>query len=234
MATSNSTPIYTTLTDVTQRRGDCWHQREHRPRTPDPQSMPRHCCGKTGPAGAYRWVLFLWPRRERTPAEMDEPAPRRHARRLAAHPLTIARRLAGGALTPEYWRLISSGRVAGQSHDELRLFLIKDNGPTVNLTISLTGRPKAFSFAVRGTDGVLAIDLRNMLFSINIDSGGPIARHSRLIRASLGVLCQIVANTCGPSHRSPRALRQFVALDPRPLRGARNGAGDSGAAVARR
>jgi hypothetical protein len=51
---------------------------------------------------------------------------------LLPHPLTIARRLAGGALTPEYWRLISSGRVAGQSHDELRLFLIKDNGPTVN------------------------------------------------------------------------------------------------------
>jgi hypothetical protein len=50
---------------------------------------------------------------------------------------------------------------------------------------------------VRGTDGVLAIDLRNMLFSINIDSGGPIARNSRLIRASLGVLCQIVANTAG-------------------------------------
>ena len=116
---------------------------------------------------------------------------------LLPHPLTIARRLAGGALTPEYWRLISSGRVAGQSHDELRLFLIKDKGPTVNLTISLTGRPKAFSFAVRGTDGVLAIDLRNMLFSINIDSGGPIARNSRLIRASLGVLCQIVANTAG-------------------------------------
>jgi hypothetical protein len=116
---------------------------------------------------------------------------------LLPHPLTIARRLAGGALTPEYWRLISSGRVAGQSHDELRLFLIKDNGPTVNLTISLTGRPKAFSFAVRGTDGVLAIDLRNMLFSINVDSGGPIARNSRLIRASLGVLCQIVANTAG-------------------------------------
>src|SRR6266403_6011818 len=106
---------------------------------------------------------------------MDEPAPRRHARRLAASPADNRATPRGRrALTPEYWRLISSGRVAGQSHDELRLFLIKDNGPTVNLTISLTGRPKAFSFAVRGTDGVLAIDLRNMLFSINIDLGGPI------------------------------------------------------------
>jgi predicted dehydrogenase len=104
---------------------------------------------------------------------------------LLPHLLTIARRLAGGTLTPEYWRLISSGRTSGQRHDELRLFLTKDNGPTVNLTISLNGRPKAFSVAVRRTNGVLAIDLRNMLFRINIDSGGPIARNRRLIRASL-------------------------------------------------
>jgi predicted dehydrogenase len=116
---------------------------------------------------------------------------------LLPHLLTIARRLAGGTLTPEYWHLISSGRVAGQGYDELRLFLTKDNGPIVNLTISLTGRPKAFSFAVRGTHGVLVVDLRNMLLSINIDSGGPIARNGRLIRASLGVLCQTVANTAG-------------------------------------
>jgi hypothetical protein len=56
-----------------------------------------------------------------------------------------------------------------------------------------------------GTDGVLAIDLRNMLFSINIDSAGPIARNGRLIRASLGVLCQTVANTAGrPCHGNYR------------------------------
>jgi predicted dehydrogenase len=116
---------------------------------------------------------------------------------LLPHLLTIARRLAGGALTPEYWRLISSGRTSGQRHDELRLFLTRDNGPTVSLVISLNGRPKALSFAVHGTDGVLAIDLRNMLFGINIDSGGPIARNSRLIRASLVVPCQIVANAAG-------------------------------------
>jgi hypothetical protein len=67
--------------------------------------------------------------------------------------------------------------------------------PAVNLTISLNGRPKAF--AVRGTDGVLALDLRNMLFGINIDSGGPIARNGRLIRAALGVPCQIAANATG-------------------------------------
>jgi predicted dehydrogenase len=116
---------------------------------------------------------------------------------LLPHLLTIARRLAGGTLTPEYWHLISSGRISGQCHDELRLFLTKDKGATVNLIISLSTRPKAFSFVVRGTDGVLAIDLRNMLFGINVDSGGPIARNSRLIRASLGVPCQIVANTAG-------------------------------------
>jgi hypothetical protein len=45
--------------------------------------------------------------------------------------------------------------------------------------------------------GVLVIDLRNMLFGINIDSGGPIARNSRLIRASLGGPCQIAANGAG-------------------------------------
>ena len=116
---------------------------------------------------------------------------------LLPHLLTIARRLADGTLTPEYWRLISSGRTSGQRHDELRLFLTRDNGPTVSLVISLNGRPKAFSFAVRGTDGVLALDLRNMLFGINIDTGGPIARNGRLIRASLGVPCQIAANAAG-------------------------------------
>jgi len=147
---------------------------------------------------------------------------------LLPHLLTIARRLAGGTLTPEYWRLISSGRTSGQRHDELRLFLTSDNGPTVNLTISLTGRPKAFSFAVRGTDGVLALDLRNMLFGINSDTGGPIARNGRLIRASLGVPCQIAANAAGLLAGN----RERYGSSLHSIR-ARDGAGDSGAAVAR-
>jgi predicted dehydrogenase len=104
---------------------------------------------------------------ERPPKWMDQ-LPGGMLEDLLPHPLTIARCLAGGALMPGYWRLISSGRVAGQRHDELRLFLTKDKGPTVNLTISLTSRPKALSFVLRGTNAVLALDLRNMFFCMNM------------------------------------------------------------------
>jgi predicted dehydrogenase len=116
---------------------------------------------------------------------------------LLPHPLTIARALTGGGLTVEHWNLVSTGRVAGQRHDLMRLSLTKNRRLTINLTVSLTGRPKSLSFVLRGTQGVLAMDLRDMLFTVVFGLGGPVARYLRLFRASLGTLCQMGANTAG-------------------------------------
>ena len=117
---------------------------------------------------------------------------------LLPHPLTVARALAGQRLTPEYWHLGSTGGVVGQEHDEVRLLLTADHGLTVNLTVSLTARPKAFSFVVRGAQGQLTIDLRDMLFCLSpAGAGGMIARGAALLRASVGALCQTIANIAG-------------------------------------
>jgi predicted dehydrogenase len=116
---------------------------------------------------------------------------------LLPHLLTIARTLAGGRLIPRYWHLVSTGRVAGQKHDELRLFLSNDKDLTVNLALSLTEQPKALAFAVRGTEGALAIDVRNGLFSFHPGPPGPIARRAQLIGSSLGAIWQTIAYTAG-------------------------------------
>jgi predicted dehydrogenase len=116
---------------------------------------------------------------------------------LLPHLLTIARALAGGRLMPQYWHLVSSGRIAGEKHDELRLFLIKDKDLTVNLAVSLTVQPKALAFAVRGTEGTLAIDVRNGLLCFHRGSRGPIARRGQLISSSLDVIWQTIAHTAG-------------------------------------
>jgi predicted dehydrogenase len=117
---------------------------------------------------------------------------------LLPHPLTIARALTGHRLMPEYWHRASTGRVAGQNHDELRLVMAGDDGVTVSLAISLTARPVALSFVARGTDGLLEVDLRNRLFWLSHSHpGGAIVRHAEIVRAAFAALCQTASNAAG-------------------------------------
>ncbi len=117
---------------------------------------------------------------------------------LLPHLLTTARALAGVRLVPEHWRLVSTGRF-GPRHDELRLFLRAGDALTVNLALSLSARPKAFSLLVRGSRAMLAIDLRNMLFHASRPTarGGALGVGTELVRDALGALCQTVSNAAG-------------------------------------
>jgi predicted dehydrogenase len=118
---------------------------------------------------------------------------------LLPHLLTTARALAGVPLTPEHWHLAATGRVPGQHHDELRLFLTGAHGLTASLALSLSTLPKAFALAVRGTDATLSIDLRNMLLHLSRPGsrGGAIAQGAELARSAFGALYQTAANAAG-------------------------------------
>ena len=118
---------------------------------------------------------------------------------LLPHLLTTARALTGVRLTPEYWRLASTGAIAGQPYDELRLFLTGDEKLTVNLALSLSARPKAFVLTARGTRAMLAIDLRNMLLQLSRPDprGGAIGVGAELVRTAVGVLSQTTSNAAG-------------------------------------
>jgi predicted dehydrogenase len=115
---------------------------------------------------------------------------------LLPHLLTTARALAGCRLTLKHSHLMSTGRIACRRDDELRLFLTGDNGPTVHLALSLSGRPKAFSLTVRATRATLRIDLRHMLLQVSRAGSdtGPIAGGVEVVGSALGTLCQTARN----------------------------------------
>lgn len=118
---------------------------------------------------------------------------------LLPHLLTTARALAGDPLIPVYWHRGLTGRVPGQRHDELRLLLTGGNGLTVDLTLSLSARPKAFSLVARGTDATLSIDLRNLLFRLARPGRRPgaLAHGVELARSAVGSLRQTASNAIG-------------------------------------
>jgi hypothetical protein len=62
------------------------------------------------------------------------------------------------------------------------------------LAVSLTARPRALSFVLRGTGGSLCVDLRDQMFSIRSGSGRTAAQTARLAGSSFRSLYQIVAN----------------------------------------
>jgi predicted dehydrogenase len=117
---------------------------------------------------------------------------------LLPHLLTTARALAGCRLVPEHWSLTNTGAIPEPQADELRLLLAGD-GLTVNLTLSLSARPKAFALVVRGTRATLVVDLRNMLLHVSrlAPSGGAVAVGGELVRSALTVLRQTAFNAAG-------------------------------------
>jgi predicted dehydrogenase len=125
---------------------------------------------------------------------------------LLPHLLTTARALAGCPLVPEHWRLVKTGAIGEQQNDELRL-LLAGHDLTVNLTLSLAARPKAFAVVVRGTRATLVADLRNMLLYVSRlpPSGGAVAVGGELVRFGSSVLWQTASNAVAiiAGHREP-------------------------------
>jgi predicted dehydrogenase len=118
---------------------------------------------------------------------------------LLPHLIVTARALSGRHLTLEHWHLGSAARVAGERHNELRLLLTGTEGLTVQLTLSLSAQPKAFSLTARGTRATLSIDLRNMLFRLTSLRGRhrAIATAMELTGSAVGVIAQTAVNAIG-------------------------------------
>jgi len=118
---------------------------------------------------------------------------------LLPHLIATARALSNRHLTLSQWHLGSSTQVEGEGNDELRLLLTGATGLTAHLTLSLSARPKAFCFAVRGTQATLLIDLRNMLFRFVSIQGRnrAIATAAELTRSALSMMYQTAGNAVG-------------------------------------
>jgi predicted dehydrogenase len=116
---------------------------------------------------------------------------------LLPHLLTTARALTGCRLALRHWHLASTGTIAAQRHDELRLFLAGGSGPTVHLALSLSGQPKAFSLTARGTRAMLKVDLRHMLLQVSWGGSGLSAVVGELVGSAVGMLSQTALNAAG-------------------------------------
>lgn len=133
---------------------------------------------------------------------------------LLPHLLATARALAGMSLIPQHWCQRRVFDIGDDQHDELRLLLTAGSDLTVNLALSLAVQPPSFSFAARGSDGTLTVDLRNRLIQVSTRTfgSGAIATGAELVRHACGMLVQTGCNAIGLVTRRRERFGSFLPL----------------------
>lgn len=81
---------------------------------------------------------------------------------LLPHPLSVTLDFLGPGATPAGWDLGRSGRIPGDSADELRLSMRNDR-TTAGITLSLSIHPDLFTVTLYGSRGTIRVDVPSMI-----------------------------------------------------------------------
>ena len=118
---------------------------------------------------------------------------------LLPHLVTTARALSGRPLVAKSWHLGRSNSLADGNDDFLNFLLAGEDWSSASLSLALAAWPPEFTIAVRGSQGTLTIDLRNMLLRVSRRGaeGSAVVRGLDILAASFGAVAQTAWNTLG-------------------------------------